>query len=250
MILANPRYTGRQVWNKQRKDEVLLDVDDVALGYQTRMRWNDKGAWIWSDTEAHTPLVSTEQFEAAQAIRADHGRTRQAQRETYEKVRHPHVLRALIFCGLCGRKLQVQSSNGTTYYRCRYPREYALANHVKHPLNVYVRERDVLPALDGWLATVLAPHRLDHTIRTLAAAQPDAGPVRAAAAPASDLQATIAECDARLTRYQAALDAGGDPATIAAWTRTVQTERAAALAKAAAQQPRGPHGCRRRRSAG
>jgi site-specific DNA recombinase len=38
LTLANPRYTGRQVWNKQRKDEVLIDVDDVALGHQTRMR--------------------------------------------------------------------------------------------------------------------------------------------------------------------------------------------------------------------
>ncbi|WP_255508976.1 recombinase family protein [Micromonospora sp. A202] len=27
VILTNPRYTGRQVWNKQRTDEVLLDVD-------------------------------------------------------------------------------------------------------------------------------------------------------------------------------------------------------------------------------
>ena len=32
-ILANPRYTGREVWNKQRKDEVLLDIRDVALGH-------------------------------------------------------------------------------------------------------------------------------------------------------------------------------------------------------------------------
>jgi site-specific DNA recombinase len=37
-ILTNPRYTGRQVWSKQRKDEILLDVDDVAAGYETRMR--------------------------------------------------------------------------------------------------------------------------------------------------------------------------------------------------------------------
>jgi hypothetical protein len=28
-ILTNPRYTGCQVWNKQRKDEMLLDVKDV-----------------------------------------------------------------------------------------------------------------------------------------------------------------------------------------------------------------------------
>lgn len=40
-ILANPRYTGFEVWNKQRKDEVLLDVEDVALGHQTKMRWNE-----------------------------------------------------------------------------------------------------------------------------------------------------------------------------------------------------------------
>ena len=36
--LVQPRYTGRQVWNKQRKDGVLIDVDDVALGHQSRMR--------------------------------------------------------------------------------------------------------------------------------------------------------------------------------------------------------------------
>jgi hypothetical protein len=56
-ILSNPRYTGRQVWNRQRKDEILLDVDEVALGYQTRMRWNDPTTWIWSDTDAHEPLI-------------------------------------------------------------------------------------------------------------------------------------------------------------------------------------------------
>ncbi len=32
-ILGNPRYTGFEVWNKQRKDEVL---DDVALGHVTK----------------------------------------------------------------------------------------------------------------------------------------------------------------------------------------------------------------------
>jgi hypothetical protein len=42
VILTNPRYTGRQVWNKQRKDEVLIDVEDVALGHESRMRWNPR----------------------------------------------------------------------------------------------------------------------------------------------------------------------------------------------------------------
>ena len=54
-ILANPRYTGYEVWNKQRKDEVLIDVDDVSLGHETRMRWNDTTQWIWSNEPVHDP---------------------------------------------------------------------------------------------------------------------------------------------------------------------------------------------------
>ena len=69
-ILANPRYTGRQVWNKQRKDEILLDVNDVARGYETRLRWNDTEQWVWSDTIAQAPLVTVEDYEAARAIPA------------------------------------------------------------------------------------------------------------------------------------------------------------------------------------
>jgi DNA invertase Pin-like site-specific DNA recombinase len=52
-ILANPRYTGRQVWNRQRKDEVLMDVNDVALGHTTKLRWNDADQWIFSDRVVH-----------------------------------------------------------------------------------------------------------------------------------------------------------------------------------------------------
>jgi site-specific DNA recombinase len=33
-----PRYTGSQVWHRQRKDEVLIDLRDVALGGQTYSR--------------------------------------------------------------------------------------------------------------------------------------------------------------------------------------------------------------------
>jgi len=54
-ILANPRYTGYQVWNKQRRDEILLDVNDVAAGYETKLRWNDPDDWVWSTQPAHPP---------------------------------------------------------------------------------------------------------------------------------------------------------------------------------------------------
>lgn len=42
-ILTNPRYTGHQVWNKERKQEVLLDVDDVALGHVTKLALRARG---------------------------------------------------------------------------------------------------------------------------------------------------------------------------------------------------------------
>ena len=33
-ILGNPRYTGRQVWNRQRTDKDLADPADVSLGHK------------------------------------------------------------------------------------------------------------------------------------------------------------------------------------------------------------------------
>jgi len=35
-ILINPRYTGVAVWGRQRRDEVLVDVKDVAAGHRRR----------------------------------------------------------------------------------------------------------------------------------------------------------------------------------------------------------------------
>jgi len=60
--------------------------------------------------------------------------------------------------------------NGAPYYRCRFPAEYALANHVEHPLNVNLREDLVIGHVDRWLAREFAPHRLSRTIRDLAPA--------------------------------------------------------------------------------
>ena len=153
-ILDNPRYIGRQVWNKQRKDEVLLDVDNVADGYETKLRWNEEGSWVWSDKVVYEALVSVEDFEATKAVRAAHGYGRQDRER--ERVRNPYVFRELLRCGLCGRKMQGQYSNGKPHYRCRYPKEYALAKHVQHPDNAYLKEEDLLPSVDKWLVQLFA----------------------------------------------------------------------------------------------
>ena len=69
-ILLNPRYTGRQVWSRQHKDEVLIDVHDVALGHMTKLRWNDPGNWIWSEQPAHEALLDDETFAQIQTLLA------------------------------------------------------------------------------------------------------------------------------------------------------------------------------------
>ena len=53
--------------------------------------------------------------------------------------------------------------------------------------------------------------------------------------PADDTQALLVGCDARLARYQAALDAEADPQAVAEWTRQVKNDRAAALARDTSQ---------------
>ncbi|MFD4208287.1 recombinase family protein [Micromonospora tulbaghiae] len=62
------RYTGRQVWNKQRTEEVLLDVDDVAFGHTGVMRWNPRDKWVVCKDFSHSPIVDDATFEQAQAL--------------------------------------------------------------------------------------------------------------------------------------------------------------------------------------
>ena len=47
-ILANPRYTGRQVWNRQRTDTDLVDPANTRLGHRAVARWNLPEGWVIS----------------------------------------------------------------------------------------------------------------------------------------------------------------------------------------------------------
>jgi hypothetical protein len=51
---------GRQVWNRQRRDEILVDAEDVAQGHLSRMRWNDPSDWVWSAEQMHEAIISSE----------------------------------------------------------------------------------------------------------------------------------------------------------------------------------------------
>ena len=75
-ILQNPRYTGRQVWNRQRTDTELADPGNVTLGHKSVQRWNLPDGWVISDRPAHPALVSGAGFIAAQDVNAARGRAR------------------------------------------------------------------------------------------------------------------------------------------------------------------------------
>ncbi|MFF0624196.1 recombinase family protein [Streptomyces sp. NPDC004296] len=223
-ILLNPRYTGHEVRNKQRKDKVLLDIDDVTLGHRTKLNWNAPDQWFWSAQPVHAPLISIDTFNRVQAKR----QARTTQRHLERKPRpslHGYALRGLIRCAICHRRMQGTFNNGKPHYRCRYTAEYAKNTAFDHPLTVYVREELILPELDKWIATTFAPGRLTATLRAMQETQSTAAPATTAATTA---RRTITECDRRLTQYRAALDAGADPRLATEWINRTQREKAAA----------------------
>jgi hypothetical protein len=110
-------------------------------------------------------------------------------------------------------------------YRCRFPEEYALANPLMHPRNVYLREDRVVARLDRWLGRLFAPHRVHQTHDLLAVAQ-DLIPPEAQALAVARRQ--IAECDRKLAQHRAALEAGADPALVAGWIQEELVRKKAA----------------------
>ena len=223
-ILLNPRYTGRQVWNKQRKDEILIDVNDVALGHITRQRWNDHDRWIYSDQPVQPLIIDDDTFAQAQQLLAAKN-DRQIVKRPHASPR-PYVLRGLLYCGICERRMQGTWNNHQTYYRCMFPSQYALANKIDHPRTVYLREIEVLPKLDDWLTRTLDPAHLPATLDDLAAAQTDQ-PVPEVAV----LGEEISGYARQLAQYRAALDSGGDPAVLGPWITQTQARKLAAEAR-------------------
>jgi len=47
-ILANPRYTGRQVWNRQRTDRDRIDAAGEMLREREVQRWTSSAQWAIS----------------------------------------------------------------------------------------------------------------------------------------------------------------------------------------------------------
>jgi len=146
-ILANPRYTGRQVWNRQPSQAVLVDPANTTLGHKQVQRWNLPEGWVISKHPAHAALVSEADFIAAQDTTAPRGPAGPAVRQ--------YLLAGLITCGRCGRRLESAWSYGRAAYRCRHGYTSAAIPDPARPKNAYVREDQILPHLAA-LAILLA----------------------------------------------------------------------------------------------
>jgi hypothetical protein len=155
-ILANPRYTGRQVWNRQRTDRDLVDPANTGLGHAPVQRWNLPAGWVISHRPAHPALVSEADYVAAQDASAPRGPAGPAARR--------YLLAGLLVCGVCGRRLESARSNGKPAYRCRHGYTSATRpNPPSRPKNLYIREDTIMPRLAA-LAILQQGSHLPHGI--------------------------------------------------------------------------------------
>jgi hypothetical protein len=214
------------------RSRALGGGEQVSAQSEVKKRWKDRSEWVWSAEVVNEPLISPEVFNRAQEVaRAGAHRSQKLKRRTTNR---RYALSGLVVCGVCGRRMQGSWNHDAAHYRCKFPAEYSLANRIEHPRTVYVREAAILPSLDEWLGSVFAPRNLDKTLEALTAvgAVNDATDARSEAA-----RRKLEDCDARLGKYPAALDAGGDPIVIAEWIREVQGERLAAQRQLARSVP-------------
>jgi len=163
-ILRNPRYTGRQVWNRQRTDRDLVDPGDIALGHRPVQRWNLPDGWVISRKSAHPALVSEAGFIAAQDIRAARGPSPRGDLAGPGKRRY--LLAGLLTCAMCGRRMESAWANGKPAYRCRHGHSTASAPDPDRSKNAYVREDLIVPHLPALHLLLTEPARGQRRRRT------------------------------------------------------------------------------------
>ncbi len=210
-ILANPRYTGRQVWNRQRTDTELADPANTSLGHKSVQRWNLPDGWVISRRPAHRALVSEADFIAAQDISAARGGPAPDLPLT-APVRRQYLLSGLLACGMCGRRMEPAWSNGKPAYRCRHGHTSAAPPVPGRAKNAYVRE-------DRLLAHLPALHL------RLTGSEATAGPRRRRTRHGTDVRPAVSPEEAirYLRDHQITLTWDPAAATLQAGTEAIKT---------------------------
>jgi site-specific DNA recombinase len=138
-ILANPRYTGRQVWNRYRTDHHETAPGDKRTGRPQRHQPNPKSEWVVSTRQAHPALVSEPDFVTAQHTTAI-ATPRDGSTRTY-------LLAGLVICGTCSRRADSHWGYHHPAYRCRHGHTSATPPAPDSPKNLYIREDRLIAAV-------------------------------------------------------------------------------------------------------
>jgi site-specific DNA recombinase len=215
-ILVNERYLGRTVWGRQARTDELLDLDDVAAGYVTRQRWTAKDRWVYGPDNAHSALIDTDLWDRVQARIFVRSHERQKATRAPRATMTPYMLRGLIHCGICERKMVGTKAHGARRYRCMAPKTRALPGYLSdHPKALYVREDAIVKAIDEWLPTLANPEWLASTQE----------PESLIEAQYQNLNGRLAEIDKATRNLVAAIEAGTDPAIINPRLTQLRAER-------------------------
>jgi site-specific DNA recombinase len=185
-----------RTWGKQEKYEVLVDAEDVAAGYQTRMRWKDKADWIEASHQTHAQLVSDELIAA---VRARSGAKSPGRTKARESA-HPYSLRGILFCASCGNRMQgAFRKPSRVLYRCEFNRSRSIPPEMAdHPRTSYVNETDITVQLDKWVESLA-------DIGDLTAGQ---AIDPAVVARYSSMKAQLSEVDRKISILMTALESG------------------------------------------
>ena len=123
-------------------------------------------------------------------------------------------------------------NHGRLYYRCTASRDFVRQHKISHPPALYLREDAITDPIDRFLREELTGPALADNLSRVAEAQFRAA-LAAYDAPGEikGLRRTIADADAKISRYRATIDAGGDPALIAGWISEATGIKKAAQAR-------------------
>jgi hypothetical protein len=215
-ILDNPRYTGYAFFGRWTKHETLLDPDDVAAGHVVRFRRAGADRVVRSREQAHPAIVSVETFTETQLRRRSRAAGGNRERAKLERTRtigtRPYLLRGMVRCALCSRRMQgAVIRKHETYYRCLArtlaPGSAALA---EHPRTVNLREYDVLEPLNAWIGHLFDRRNVDRTVAALVASRDGGGK----SSERETAKKRLADAEKRLRRFQDAIGAGIDPGAL------------------------------------
>lgn len=149
-ILLNPVYTGLTVWNRQASRR-------GADGRRVGQHFRSSSEWIWSAGPTHPAIVDRDLFERVWERRR---KLRSSAPPARVPLGGPNVLRGLVTCAQCDRRLQARPAHGHRYLRCQYAydRGEAASKRRHRSETVNVREEAILELVMDFIREwVLSP---------------------------------------------------------------------------------------------